>query len=111
MAGERTDAVGVHGTVETRGSVDTVYRAGGPDVAWREAGDDIVVLDVPQSVYFGLNRTGALLWRRLVDDAGATVPELVDALAAGDGVPREQATTEVAAFLGDLREAGLLRTG
>jgi len=97
--------------VDTRGAVDTVYRAGGPQVAWREAGEDIVVLDVPQSVYFGLNRTGALLWRRLVADAGATVPELVDALAASDGVPREQASTEVSTFLRDLREAGLLRTG
>ena len=43
-------------------------------------GREAVVLDLDSGVYFGLNRTAGALWPALV--AGATVPELVQALNA-----------------------------
>lgn len=84
-----------------------VHRAARDGVAWRAAGDEIVILDTNGSVYFGLDRSGALLWRRLVD--GATTAELVAALAATAPVDPARATADVDRFLGELRQYGLLQ--
>ncbi|WP_444951683.1 PqqD family protein [Micromonospora ureilytica] len=85
---------------------EVVHRVDPDRVAWRDAGDEVVVLDTANSVYFGLDAAGALLWQRLV--AGATSTELVSALQETAPVDRERARADVAAFLEDLRGHGLL---
>ncbi|MGC4746286.1 PqqD family protein [Micromonospora sp. DT201] len=85
---------------------EDVHRVDPDRVAWRVAGDEVVVLDTANSVYFGLDSAGALLWQRLV--AGATSTELVTALEETAAVDRERARADVAAFLKDLRGHGLL---
>ncbi|MFJ6197298.1 PqqD family protein [Micromonospora sp. NPDC092111] len=85
---------------------ETVHRVDPARVAWRVAGDEVVVLDTSRSVYFGLDRPGALLWRRLVD--GATHADLVAALLDDAPEGRDRAAADVAAFLDDLRRHGLL---
>ncbi|MEU8373192.1 PqqD family protein [Micromonospora sp. NPDC048894] len=85
---------------------ETVHRVDPTRVAWRQAGDEVVVLDTERSVYFGLDRCGALLWQRLV--GGATQRELVTVLVADIAVDRDRASADVAAFLDDLRRHGLL---
>ncbi|SCF27939.1 PqqD family protein [Micromonospora mirobrigensis] len=89
------------------GQRHTVYRIGQQHAAWREAGDEIVVLDTRNSVYFGLDRSAALLWRRLLD--GATADELTEALAATAPVERERAADDVTRFLSELDGHGLLQ--
>ena len=84
----------------------TRFTVGGPGVAWRETGGEIVVLDLDGSVYFGVNGTGALLWKRLVD--GADAAELSDVLVQAAQVPPARAAADVDAFLAELRRHGLL---
>lgn len=83
------------------------FSVGGPDVAWRETGSEIVVLDLSGSVYFGLNGTGAQLWKRLVD--GASRADLLELLAAYPDHSPTQMQTDLDAFLTDLDRCGLLR--
>ncbi|MFE0589815.1 PqqD family protein [Micromonospora echinospora] len=86
---------------------DRPYRVAQDRVVWREAGDETVVLDTTASVYFGLDRSGTVLWRRLA--AGADLADLVAALTADAPVDAVRATADVAAFVDALREHGLIR--
>ena len=74
-------------------------------IVWRETSGEIVVLDLGESVYFGLNPSGAILWKRLID--GATRSELIELLRAS-GADGEQAPREVDEFLSALGGLGLL---
>lgn len=84
-----------------------VYRIGGAGVIWREAGDEVVILDTASAVYFGLDRSGARLWRSLVH--GATAAELVAILAGDTTADPERVAADVAAFLDSLHGYGLIR--
>lgn len=84
-----------------------VYRVGGTGVAWRQTGNEIVVLDLTGAVYFGLNGTGAQLWKRLID--GATSAQLLNLLSAQTDVRGTQLAADVAEFLAALEGFGLLR--
>jgi hypothetical protein len=76
------------------------------NLTWQVAGEDVVVLDLKGSVYLKLNGTGRVLWEALVDPR--TDSELVSALVDKYGIDEERAAADVAAFLGDLRNRGLL---
>jgi hypothetical protein len=78
-------------------------------VVWRAAGDEIIVLDTVSSVYFGLDRAGALLWTHLV--GGATAVDLVAVLVAAEPVDRARATVDVTDFLDALLGHGLIQRG
>lgn len=84
-----------------------VFVVGGPDVAWREAGGEIVILDLSGAVYFGLNATGAQLWKRLID--GASRADLVDQLSRQTDRDGRQWHADIDEFLADLEHYGLLR--
>lgn len=65
-----------------------------------------VLLRLDTAAYHGLNPTGALLWERVAD--GITVEELVRVAAAAFEDAPEDLASEIAAFVGDLLERGLL---
>ena len=88
----------------TREGADRL-RVGGPGVAWRETADEIVVLDLERSVYFGLNGTGASLWRRLT--SAATRADLIQHLRS-QGAAEARATQDVDDFVAQLDRYGLL---
>lgn len=89
---------------------DTVYRVDASAVASRRVGDESVVLDLEQSVYFGLNRIGGELWEKLL--AGATPDQLVRCLREqSPEVSEERAHHDVASFLAALRAEGLIHAG
>jgi hypothetical protein len=75
-------------------------------VDWREIDDEIVALDLENSTYLSINRTGRLIWPAL--ERGATRDELVEALTSTYGVDRERAAADLDVFLAQLRERGLL---
>ncbi len=77
----------------------------GAGLTWRETGDEIVVLDLDGSVYFGLNGPGATLWRQLVSPTRRS--ELMDRLRH-EGADEGQAGRDVDAFLTQLDGYGLL---
>jgi hypothetical protein len=73
---------------------------------WREVGEEVIVLDKRSWTYMGVNGSGALLWRALVD--GASGEQLVARLRDAYGLSPEDAARDVEAFVQLLRSHGLL---
>jgi hypothetical protein len=79
---------------------DALYRVHEKNVAWRAAGDEIVILDLATSVYYGLDPSGALLWHHLL--RSATADDLVRALRAESPADPQRVAPDVDAFLAEL---------
>ncbi|NHC15338.1 PqqD family protein [Motilibacter deserti] len=75
-------------------------------LAARSFDAETVVLDLEKSQYLTLNETGSLLYELLRQER--TMDELVDAVVAEYNVDRVIAMRDVEAFVGSLREHGLL---
>lgn len=75
-------------------------------VTWQEIDGELVILDMKTSAYLTTNVAGALLAKRLVDDA--TLDELTAALVAEFGVDDETARGDAEAFIEQLRDKDLL---
>lgn len=76
------------------------------DIEWTEVEDAVVILDLRDSSYFSLNKTGAALWPVLVE--GSTREQLITRLTERFAVDETTASRDVAAFIGSLAEHGLL---
>ena len=76
------------------------------DVTWREIDGQSIILDLAASTYLTTNHTGSVLLRALTKEC--TEDDLADALVATFGISREQAATDVDAFVTSLRERSLL---
>ena len=85
---------------------EQVLRLRDPDLFWREVDDEVVALDGRTWEYLNLNRSGQMLWKKLV--AGATSSSLVSTLTDAYGIDPGTAATDVDAFLRLLRERDLL---
>lgn len=75
---------------------------------WRTIDEEVVALDLPRESYLGVNRAGSKLWAALAE--GTTEEELVQALVDEYGLDRAAAERDVAQFLSELREQGLLES-
>lgn len=78
----------------------------GEGLSWREVEDEIVAVDMRASTYLSANPSGKLLWETLA--AGTTREELVERLVETFEIDAERAGADVDAFVGQLREQGLL---
>lgn len=67
---------------------------------------EVVVLDKRRSMYYGVNESGGRLWSALRE--GATEQQLLQILLEENDVTKEQAATDLAAFVQQLDAAGLL---
>jgi hypothetical protein len=76
-------------------------------LSWREIDGEIVILDLQASKYLSLNGSGALIWRALTE--GADDSAIVDRLSSHFEIDKQQAATDVAAFLDQCVELGLVR--
>ncbi len=76
------------------------------DLDWREVEGELVALDLRDSRYLAVNRTGQILWAALTE--GATRDQLVDRLTGAVEVERSRAAADVDAFTADLESRGLL---
>jgi hypothetical protein len=76
------------------------------DLHWREVDGEVIVLDVTSATYFATGRSGALLWRALVD--GARPDELAGVLAAEFDLDPATAREDADRFVAELRARGLL---
>lgn len=76
------------------------------NVAWRVVDGEAVLVHAETSAYFGLNRSGTVLWMSLADGA-RTADELLEVLGAGNGMERGQERQDVEDFLQDLVRASL----
>ena len=75
---------------------------------WREIDGEIIALDPATSSYVSINGSGTLLWHELVE--GTTTQELAARLTDAYGIEREQAQSDVDAFVSQLGASGWLET-
>ena len=75
-------------------------------VAWRQVNNEIVALEVEESVYLGVNTTGAIVWRALAE--GASAAALAGLLTNAFDVDESRAAQDVAKFLGHLEDRDLI---
>jgi hypothetical protein len=74
---------------------------------WRYAqGDEVVALDLSDSVYLAINQSGGRLWPALV--SGATREELIATLVDAYKLTEEDAARDVDTFVASLDERELL---
>ena len=83
------------------------YRLKAPAVDWRMADGEVVALDMANSRYLAVNRSGSVLWPLLAE--GATGDQLCDALVECYGQEVNAAEGDVRRFLNWLDESGLLQ--
>ena len=73
---------------------------------WREVEGQVLALDLSDSRYLLVNRSGAVLWEPLRE--GSTREALVLRLVNEFGIDRERAGKDVGAFLDELDRRDLL---
>jgi Coenzyme PQQ synthesis protein D (PqqD) len=73
---------------------------------WREVEGQVLVLDLEDSDYLIVNRTGAAVWPALV--AGTTREKLIELLTSTFDVDAGSAAANLDEFLSTLRERRLL---
>lgn len=71
-----------------------------------EIDDEVVILDLQNNVYFGLNEVGKFVWRGL--EADQTIAEIIDDLLAEFEVEREVVSADVREFVADALENELV---
>ncbi|MDX6768430.1 MAG: PqqD family protein [Elusimicrobiota bacterium] len=74
--------------------------------AWRVVDEETIVLDLNTSVYYSLNATASLVWKRLGD--GETAPEIAQALTEAFDVAPEAARADVDELVSEMRKESLL---
>lgn len=83
-----------------------VLRLRSNELTWREVDGEIIALDLTSSLYFTANRTGTLLWSRLVD--GARLDELTVLLTEQFELADADARRDVSSFIALLDSHSLL---
>jgi hypothetical protein len=76
------------------------------DLEWREVEEELVALDLRESRYLAINRTGGVLWASLAE--GATRDQLIERLVEEFRIERERAAEDVDAFTAALESRDLL---
>ena len=77
------------------------------DVLDADMDGEVVMMDIEQGRYFGLNQTGTQIWALLAEPV--VISDLCDQLTAKFNVPPKQCEQEVVAFLENLLTRGLLQ--
>jgi hypothetical protein len=80
----------------------------GADLDWRELEGELVALDLRESRYLAINRSGQVLWAALAESDGATRDELIDRLVREFDLEQARAAADVDAFTAELESRGLL---
>lgn len=70
-------------------------------------GDEIVMLHLGNSTYYGLDPIGVRIWSLLKDGQGPN--EIRDTLAKEYEVDREIIAADIARFLGELKANGIIK--
>ena len=71
-----------------------------------ELGDEVVILGLKDSIYYGLHGVGTRIWQLL--QTPHTLNDIVDVIVAEYDVDRETATGDLERLLDDLRSRGLV---
>ena len=77
------------------------------DLLLEEVDGELLILDLDDNVFFGLDEVGRMIWRAL--EAGQTLGEIVDRIVARWDVTSDEALEDARAFIDELVERDLLR--
>lgn len=77
-----------------------------PSVYVRAFGEELVLLDFSRGEYFGLDETGATIWRGL--EAGRALGEIADTLVEHYDVARDVAYHDIVALVTHMQSQSLL---
>lgn len=78
-----------------------------PDLVAADIDGDVVMLDVERGEYFGIGGIGPRIWELL--DQPTTMAGIVDTICAEYDVDAGTCRADVERFLGELRQADLVR--
>jgi hypothetical protein len=76
-------------------------------VEWTDTDGEIVILDVKNGLFFGLDQLSGDIWKHIANRK--TVPEIVDSIVAEYEVSLETVQEDVNAFVSTLREKQLIQ--
>lgn len=76
----------------------------GTGVVSRLIGDETVLVHLGSEMYYGLNRTGSIVWAEL--EKRTPVPDIITAIVDRFDVSTERATADVRALLCELERFG-----
>jgi hypothetical protein len=94
--------------VDVQPNDDTTFEV--PEhVLARKTGEEMVVLNLDNEQYYGLDEVGTRLWELI--DGGATFGAVVDTLLAEYEVDRATLVDDLTSILDDLHENGLVVAG
>jgi len=71
-----------------------------------ELSDEVVILNLPNGVYYGLDKTGAFIWSMIAQPT--TVDQVIDGVLARYSVDRATCERDVYALLNNLVEQELV---
>ena len=80
-----------------------------PHAHARRLDDELVILDLANGEYFGLNDVGADLWAGI--ESGAAFSEILDTLRSRYDVETEQVAADVGVLVEELLRRGLIVAG
>jgi hypothetical protein len=90
----------------TTPAVDERFRLGGPGVVHETVDDETIIVNLETGTYYDLNPSGARVFRGVVE--GATVDDVIAAVADQYGVDPRVIAPDVAALIDQLRDEGLI---
>lgn len=79
----------------------------GTGVVSRLVGDEMVLVDLDSETYFGLNRTGSVIWTEL--EKRTPLHEIVTVIVDRFDVSAQQAAADIQTLLDELERFGLAR--
>lgn len=77
-----------------------------PELVCQELDGEIVILDMQQEQYFGLNAVGARMWQLM--SAGENTDQIIETIKSEFEVTEDTIRTDLTALCGQLTDAGLL---
>lgn len=78
-----------------------------PDILTSDMGDEVVMLNVLNSEYYGLDSVGCFIWQNIEDSI--SISDLVDKLLLEFTIDRETCIKEISIFLQELHQQGLIQ--
>ena len=77
-----------------------------PDAAWRKIEDEVIILNLQNSIYYSLNDTGAAVWAKLGE--GTSADEIAAEISREYGAPLPTVRADVEEIIANLRKEKLL---
>lgn len=76
-----------------------------PHVAWQRVGEEVIIIELKTGNTLGLNPTASQIWSEIND---SSLEAIAESIASTYELDLETATRDVAAFLDEMQQRGLV---